>query len=321
MDESIPATMNYWGSEDGPDPDKIIGDVDYEPWLEGEPDELPWGLGKGTGVSNPNPDLLLYRDGLRQMRNGEYVRAGRRFQRLLSQYQNSYFAKFALNRWIQTRFRLNLSNDILPYLNGLDNSNIPDLLKTHILKTLVHVYRKQGNSSNALHIINSHINDADLDNFMKFQKGFLLLHDLQDTVNAVIAFESFINDYPEDIRTPIVEFELSSLEGNYLPKRGKSEYDRNIPDEFRLYTVYPNPFNVSTIISYDLAEDSRVTISIYNILGEEIKLLKSEYQAVGHYSIYWDGTNNFGYSLCSGVYLIHMEAGKFSSIMRCLLLK
>ena len=83
----------------------------------------------------------------------------------------------------------------------------------------------------------------------------------------------------------------------------------------------PNPFNPATLIEYQLAEPGNVHIVIYNLLGQEIRTLVREEMAQGHYSVLWDGTNEMGNQVASGVYMYRMSAGDFTQTQRMMLLK
>jgi hypothetical protein len=81
-----------------------------------------------------------------------------------------------------------------------------------------------------------------------------------------------------------------------------------IPDVFALDQNYPNPFNPTTTVKYDLPEEATVTLKIYNVLGQEVLTLVSGTQAAGRYQAVWDGRNNFGTPVSSGVYFYRIEA-------------
>jgi hypothetical protein len=94
-----------------------------------------------------------------------------------------------------------------------------------------------------------------------------------------------------------------------------------LPEQFAVSQNYPNPFNPGTIINYVLPKSSLVTIKIYNILGQEVRtLVNSELQA-GYYSVQWNGDNNFGRSVASGVYIYRVTAGKNIKTMKMMYLK
>jgi hypothetical protein len=91
--------------------------------------------------------------------------------------------------------------------------------------------------------------------------------------------------------------------GKNKPSNITNKRLKNIPNNYNISQNYPNPFNPVTEIAYQIPKDGKVTLKIYNILGQEIKTLISEKQKVGHYKIKWDGKNNSGNSASSGIYL------------------
>jgi 1,4-alpha-glucan branching enzyme len=90
---------------------------------------------------------------------------------------------------------------------------------------------------------------------------------------------------------------------------------------FDLLQNYPNPFNPSTQIKYQVLTNSNVVIKIYDILGNEVKTLVNESRPQGNYTVTWNGDNNSGKKITSGVYFYRMEAGSFVKTMKLLLLK
>ncbi len=81
-----------------------------------------------------------------------------------------------------------------------------------------------------------------------------------------------------------------------------------IPTTFGLSQNYPNPFNPVTSIKYQIPATSGVRISIYNLLGQEVKILVNEEQSAGFYAILWNGTDNNNRSVASGVYIYRIDA-------------
>ncbi len=81
----------------------------------------------------------------------------------------------------------------------------------------------------------------------------------------------------------------------------------DLPKEYALEQNYPNPFNPITIIRYQLPTNSRVTLKIYNVLGQEVKTLADEIQEAGYKSIEWNSTNNFGSTVASGMYFYRLQ--------------
>jgi len=99
-----------------------------------------------------------------------------------------------------------------------------------------------------------------------------------------------------------------------------------IPEETALLANYPNPFNPETWIPYQLAESAEVTLTIYDINGQLVRRLAVGHQAAGMYrsrsrAAYWDGRNQIGESVASGLYFYTLRAGEFSATRRMLILK
>jgi hypothetical protein len=93
-----------------------------------------------------------------------------------------------------------------------------------------------------------------------------------------------------------------------------------LPTEFAI-NAFPNPFNPSTTVSYDLPEAAAVTVVVYDALGQEVRRLVSDQKEAGRYQVQWDARDNLGRSVGSGVYIAKIEAGTFTASQKMLLLK
>ncbi len=100
---------------------------------------------------------------------------------------------------------------------------------------------------------------------------------------------------------------------------GSDEGDR--PLSYELYANYPNPFNPNTTIKYDLKENAKVTLKIFNSIGQEVGILVNTQQSSGNHSVIWDGKNNQGQRVTSGVYFYRLQAGDFVKTRKMVLLK
>jgi hypothetical protein len=94
-----------------------------------------------------------------------------------------------------------------------------------------------------------------------------------------------------------------------------------LPLTFDLKQNYPNPFNPSTIISYQLPQTEMVTLEIYNALGEKVRTLINNIKEPGNYEVVWNGKNNSGTTLPSGMYLYRITAGNYVKVMKMMLLR
>ncbi|MBU1066051.1 T9SS type A sorting domain-containing protein, partial [bacterium] len=89
-----------------------------------------------------------------------------------------------------------------------------------------------------------------------------------------------------------------------------------IPTEYFLSQSYPNPFNPVTTIQYAIPEKSHVTLTIYNIAGQALEVLENQSKEPGYYSVKWDASK-----VGSGIYLYRVQAGQFTDVKKCVILK
>lgn len=86
--------------------------------------------------------------------------------------------------------------------------------------------------------------------------------------------------------------------------------------DFHLEQNYPNPFNPTTTIHYNIPHASPVILAVFNMQGRKIKTLIKGERAVGEYSVIWDGTDDNGNHVASGVYVINLSAGDYSTSIK-----
>jgi len=97
--------------------------------------------------------------------------------------------------------------------------------------------------------------------------------------------------------------------------------DETIPTEYSVSQNYPNPFNPSTTIKYAIPQQSFVRIKVYDIVGREVKTLVNTERSPGIYSVQWNGDNNYGSKVSSGIYIYRVVAGNFTQVKKMILLK
>ena len=143
--------------------------------------------------------------------------------------------------------------------------------------------------------------------------------DLEYEMNQPYFYRLAVADHADNVSdySEVVEIAVLAIDGNL------------IPDVFALHQNYPNPFNPVTTISYDLPEVAQVVISIYDIMGREVKTLVNLEQIAGFKSVVWDATNNMGQPVSAGMYLYRIsalqqnggQAGDFYQVKKMVLLK
>lgn len=99
------------------------------------------------------------------------------------------------------------------------------------------------------------------------------------------------------------------------------EEEKSVPVSFHLSQNFPNPFNPSTTIQYEIPGNSDVTLRIYNMLGQEIRTLVQNRQSPGAHTALWDGTDAAGQTVASGVYLYALETPEFNEVRKMILLR
>ncbi|MBN8705465.1 MAG: hypothetical protein J0L62_06290 [Bacteroidetes bacterium] len=93
------------------------------------------------------------------------------------------------------------------------------------------------------------------------------------------------------------------------------------PKEFSLYHNYPNPFNPSTTIPIDVAKEQRISMTIYNIMGQEIAILKNEIMKPGYYNVLWNGRDRSGNVAATGQYFVRIVTDGYVKTQKMILLK
>ncbi len=136
----------------------------------------------------------------------------------------------------------------------------------------------------------------------------------QDACYKVIAVDNF-------------GFESNPTNSRCKAVVGNQDKLLNVPMEYALHHAFPNPFNPETTIKYDLPEQSKVHLNIFDLLGRKINTLKNKTEEAGWYSIKWDGKDKNGHPFSSGMYIISLSAHSteseevFSKSQKVVLLK
>ena len=147
--------------------------------------------------------------------------------------------------------------------------------------------------------------------------GRILIH--QIVTNDEIEFE--IDTYGRDNSRMQVSYEFIDKHNSAISS-GSTDYElKPIPDRFALQDNYPNPFNPSTTIRYDIATSAFVDIVIYDITGREIARPISKHQNPGYHQTIWNGANQKGEMQSAGIYFYQIQTKEFVQTKKMLLLK
>ena len=146
----------------------------------------------------------------------------------------------------------------------------------------------------------------DHEGFIRFKTNFLIpMDELREEVVLALA------DLP-----PIEEEVVETVETAV----GTSD-QASVPQAFTLAQNAPNPFNSNTVIRFALPQPSQVELTIYNLLGQPVAVLVQGPRAAGTFSVRWDGRDQAGRAVTSGVYLYQLRAGEYTEVRKLLLLQ
>ena len=134
-----------------------------------------------------------------------------------------------------------------------------------------------------------------------------------------------VTNLTETISLPPGEFRIYTTVKLPTPEPGILSdvelIESGVANEYRLEQNYPNPFNPSTLIRYSVMAPSFVSLKIYDVLGREIKTLVNQEQVKGIYEVNWNGDDELGNKVCTGVYFYRIEASKYVDTKKMLLMK
>ncbi|MGI6199116.1 MAG: FlgD immunoglobulin-like domain containing protein, partial [Candidatus Cloacimonadaceae bacterium] len=129
-----------------------------------------------------------------------------------------------------------------------------------------------------------------------------------------------------DIKRPAQSYEWKCFMGTY--NRAGNTYQPTSEDDpvlpvfnTALNGNYPNPFNPSTTISFSLENEAQVSLNIYNQRGQKVCELLNDKLPAGNHHLTWNGTDNNGNSVGSGVYYYRMQSGKYTSTRKMVMMK
>ncbi|MBC8256565.1 MAG: T9SS type A sorting domain-containing protein [Candidatus Marinimicrobia bacterium] len=232
-----------------------------------------------------------------------------------------------LNNWSLTSEEFNLEGELNGELNNtnelyidIDSTIIDSTIFTAVMYTTNELYEGNGGKMLFLQFIN--VGDNGASTYVNYKKVQINEHVMQEQnyTSQVIYFgdcygvfngDAFIDECGECVggNTGIVDCDLSNNKYQLIPK------------DYHLNQNYPNPFNPTTYIHYSVPQYDFVTINIVNISGQIIKTIVQSSHQPGNYEIMWNGTNQNGISVPSGIYFYKMDADEFVSVRKLVLLK
>ncbi len=329
QNSSVYAQNNYWG---GGNPRSSVDGTSYlyitpiitspDPWGGNSPsiaqnnDQLSTNL---PNASNPfktsEPVDKNYSDlltGISLEKEGKIDEAMSHYKEMV---EKDIFSSFALTELFAIKNKYS-RNDILGYLANIKASSKCYSLG---LKLIADNYLQNKKFDEAINIYDKLINSYS-DEYQginaRFEKLFAYINIKNDEETAkqiltgIIALN--LKDDEWQMRIQTAEDMLALSENVFNKDQSNkivlTEQSDNNPKEFSLLGNYPNPFNPTTTISYNLPRTSDVELKIYDILGNEVKTFFVSSQSAGTQNIVWNGTNNYNEHISSGIYIYRFKA-------------
>lgn len=247
----------------------------------------------------------------RQKFSGEYVNVITKFKSFIDKNPSSALSKTALTTAVHCFRALEDHEAMKSFLKKIKDdaklSNVSGLAK----RFMIDYHSSQKDFDNAIatanEIMKEQTSDKELVCDVLFAKGLIHSHDLNQPAEAAQCFSNIINNYPDNPLVNLAENELELL-GYEVSKNAKQTAadDGAKITEFSAAN-YPNPFNPATEIRYALPSAGQVTIRVFNILGEQVRLVVDDFKLAGRHTIVWDGKNNQGEVVASGIYIYRIS--------------
>ncbi|MDW7679976.1 MAG: right-handed parallel beta-helix repeat-containing protein [bacterium] len=330
---SLPARYNWWGNEDGPPYGAFYGTVLAVPFLEYQP-----GGGVASGSSsepaitlrktNVTSDSLLER-AQQLMTLGKYGQAVQLFVSIIQDDPHSTMAQIALTDMVLCYREMGTENDALSLLDQYAEDYNRQQIGYWAMNLSLPILELKGDYEIFIErcalLRAEFAGKDDLADRLAFDLGMVYKYGLHDLSSAKAYFEEFIKRKPDD---PLADIAYAEMTNYGSPQRFFKENPNREPDqqdvlptELTLFQNYPNPFNPDTEIRYQLPEAAHVKLEIYNLLGQKIRTLIDDPKPAGSHTLRWDGRDDFGAAVSSGVYLYRLTAGRFCGARKMVVMR
>ncbi len=307
---TILAESNYWGAAQ-PQESWFYGSVDKNPYESSSQNAGPsWKI-----KASPYQDALIAYD------EGKYEEAMQLFESLLtSEPAHERIARIVF-LYCKSAYKLGCLNEKLNVLADFTSNLANEELQHADRVWKAYYYAATGDmeAAKAVSLSAPSGSNSERELLLSLIGYYISNENRQGAEDVASLLRQSRKDDPtleEDIAMMLCSTKLS-FGNEALPKQTQGETE---PSAVSL-NVYPNPFNPETEIRFQLPEDSHVTLSIFNLLGQKVRGIIDEKMAMGYHSIKWDGKDALGNNLTSGIYIYRLEAGSFVGSKKLMLIR
>jgi len=342
---NIMAENNYWGTPN-PSSGLFSGNVDWQPYLTSQPSfniqgdspevsEFDIAFSKNSvEVDRIVTDVLSLYDqnwNLKKktrfiqimIHNGQAQNVHALCKDIIRDYPDSSGAFFALDLLYQASRVKNMESgkDIEAFKNYLvDLSQNNDIKEIYGSAELLFAgFEREKGITIIDNVFKKYRNTfiAETALFQKFMHYYNENGDDEISRNVLAELENYFSNSEYTLQAyhilgertnEVFQYNIATNKNNGTEKEKKKEDLKILPQKYELCGVFPNPFNPATIIKYALPYESQISISIYNIMGENVKNIEFSNQSAGNHQMIWDGTNKNSVRVPSGVYIVKFKA-------------
>jgi len=224
--------------------------------------------------------------------------------------------------------KLGEKNTFYDFIEDLDLKHESKKLGKRALRYMIHWNMLENNNKEAIKLSKKALKNLDGEERMHVLEDLAMTYAYIGNISkACKCLDEIKEKYAFDeegisfVENAIDEAEEMIRTGELLAKELIDGSEMISDDTFTLLQNYPNPGNPTTSIIFSLAEPRRVELKVFNILGQEVRSLVNDYRETGAYSVIWDGKNNQGREVPSGIYLYWLQAGEHVFTKKLTLLK
>jgi len=319
---------NYWGYS-GPG-GAILPPAErfYPSIIDPEPGEIGYILSPvwDPGQPREGEEMIaetLYKEADLAVTNNNYTLAEQLFKQVITQYPETEFSLASAKRLIEVS---NNYSELQIYYETEPNLHYNDEIDKFADYLANYCNIKMENYEQAIYCFEDIIADppSEIDSVMAIIDAgytYLLMEENGNRSGFVGSMADLKPNSREDFEQNQEQL-LSSLFGEHEPQPDNEPFENHLPEVPILVGNYPNPFNPTTTISFSIPNESKVEIAVFNIKGQKVKTLASSEFVKGNHSVIWNGVDESGKPVSSGIYFYKLYvSGKSESVKKCLLMK
>jgi len=309
---TIWACYSWWG-EYPPNSSQFYGSVDYSYPLSSEPSwvgSTTGGMGKVIAYGSDPSDL---KEKIKKLKDTIDKKSDSK------EAEEALFELYAIIRTDFVEDKLGEKKNFYGYLEKIFNGHRAKRLGKIALEKMIIWKMLESENNNAIKLSKQALKILSGEDRMSVLENLTMLYIERGQIKKARACldeckekYSFDQAGIEMIEEELADAESQIEEGILKPVISDEELAENstsIPTAFNLSQNYPNPGNPTTTIRFQLPQSRHVVLKIFNILGQQIKTLVDDYREAGTYSVIWDGRDNQGIEMPSGIYLYVLKAG------------